>query len=203
MFNLTKQEFSVFKKLNTPIKIQDFLDTLPINFEKKGETGMSPRKVLREKIAHCFEGALIAATALWIHGYEPLLLNFKAYPYDDDHTVALYKINGLWGAISKTNHATVRFRDPIFKTTRELALSYFHEYFVNKTGEKVLQSYSKPFNLKKMGTEWITEEKDLWDLAKRIDRSPHIPFYPKSQKKYIRKADTMERKAGKIVEWKE
>src|SRR3954471_11918592 len=104
MFNLTKDELKVLRKLNTPIKIQDFLDTLPINFEKLGDTQMSPRRVLREKKAHCIEGALLAATALWLHGKEPLLLDLKAVPHDDDHVVALYKINGLWGAISKTNH---------------------------------------------------------------------------------------------------
>jgi hypothetical protein len=157
MFNLTKSELKILRKLNTPIKIQDFLDTLPINFEKRGDTQMSPRKVLREKKAHCIEGALLAAAALWIAGEEPLLMDLKAMPHDDDHVVALYKINGLWGAISKTNHATVRFRDPIYRTVRELALSYFHEYFLDKdskkakAGQKVLYSYSKPFNLE---TPW-------------------------------------------------
>jgi hypothetical protein len=202
MFNLSKAELKILKKLNTPIKIQDFLDTLPINFEKLGDTQMSPRRVLREKKAHCIEGALLAATALWLHGKEPLLLDLKAVPHDDDHVVALYKINGLWGAISKTNHATVRFRDPIYKTVRELVQSYFHEYFLNKNGKKVLHSYSKPFNLKTLGTEWITSEEDLWDLAEVLDQSLHYPLYPKKNKKYIRKADQMERKAGKLLEWK-
>jgi hypothetical protein len=203
MFNLTKAELSVLRKLSTPIKIQDFLDTLPINFEKQGDTQMSPRRVLREKRAHCIEGALLAAVALWLHGHEPLLLDLKAMPHDDDHVVALYKINGLWGAISKTNHATVRFRDPIYRTVRELALTYFHEYFLNKTGKKVLYSYSKPFNLKRLGNEWVTAEEDLWDLALALDESPHVELYPTKNKKYIRKADAMERKAGKLLEWKE
>jgi hypothetical protein len=202
MFNLTKSELKILKKLSTPIKIQDYLDTIHINFEKNGDTHMSPRKVLREKKAHCIEGALLAATALWLHGEEPLIMDLKAVPKDDDHVVALYKINGLWGAISKSNHATVRFRDPIYRTVRELALSYFHEYFLDKNGEKVLYSYSKPFNLKKLGQDWITSEDDLWDVALALDDSLHYPFFPKKNKKYIRRADKMERKAGKLREWK-
>jgi len=201
MFNLAPQELKIFKKLNTPIEIQDFLDTLKINFEEKGETNMSPRRVLKERKAHCMEASLFAAAALWINGYDPLILDLKAYPYDDDHSVALYKINGLWGAISKTNHTTIRFRDPIYKTVRELAVSYFHEYFLNKTGEKVLQSYSKPVNLKRFGSDWITSDKELFDIGAYMMKVPHIPFYPKQNKRYLRRADKMERKAGKITEW--
>lgn len=201
MFNLTKNELEIFKKLKTPIQIQNFLDSLPINFEKGGETYMSPRKVLREKTAHCMEGALLAATALWIHGHKPLLLDLKAFPHDDDHVVALYKINGYWGAISKTNHATIRFRDPIYKTIRELALSYFHEYFLNKNGKKVLTSYSRPFNLTRFGHSWITSEKKLDDIVDALDSSPHTQIAPKANRKYVRNADSMERKAGKLTEW--
>ena len=202
MFNLTDSELKIFRKLSTPIKIQDFLDTLSINFEKKGETHMSPRLVLIEKKAHCIEGALLAATALWMHGHEPLLLDLKAHPHDDDHVVAPYKINGLWGAISKTNHATLRFRDPVYRTIRELALSYFHEYFLNKNGKKVLFSYSKPLNLKHFGHEWITSEEDWWDIDTALNELPHYEIVPLKNKKYIRNADTIERKAGNIVEWK-
>lgn len=197
----TKKELSTIRSLNTPIKIQNFLDNISINFEPKGETNMSPRRLLREQTAHCMEGAIFAAAVLWYHGHEPLLLNFKAYPYDDDHAFALYKINGLWGAISKTNHATVRFRDPIYRTVRELALSYFHEYFLNSTGQKVLQQYSRPINLKKFGTDWLTTEEELFDLAAVVDKSSHTRFYPTSQKKHLRPADKMERAAGKLTEW--
>lgn len=200
MFGLTKEELRILRRLNTPIKIQDFLDTLPINYEKEGETYMSPRRVLKNKKAHCLEGALVAALALWINGQEPLLLDLKA-PGDEDHVVALYKQNGYWGAISKTNHSSLRFRDPIYKTIRELALSYFHEYFVNKTGKKVLQKYSKPLNLKKFGTEWVTAEDELWDLPWELDQLKHFDIIPKKNVKYIREADTTERKAGEIREW--
>jgi len=199
---LTKKELGLLKKLSTPAKIQDFLDTLPFNFEKNGETYMSPRRTLEAGKAHCLEGALVASLALWMHGQEPLILDLKAHTSDVDHVVALYKINGYWGAISKTNHAVLRFRDPIYKTVRELATSYFHEYFLNKTGKKTLRGFSKPFNLKKLGFSWVTAEDELWNIPEVLDSLPHIPYFPKQNKKYIRPADKIERKAGEIIEWK-
>lgn len=202
MFGLTKAELKVFKKLNTPIKIQDFLDSMPMNWERKGETYMSPRRVLQNRKMHCLEGALFAATALWIHGQEPLVLDFQNKG-DDDHVIALYKINGYWGAISKTNHVTLRFRDPVYKTIRELAMSYFHEYWNVRSGKKTLVAYStKPFNLKKFGTAWITAKEDLDELAEAIDNAPHSRALPKKNQKFIRLADRMEMRAGKLIEWK-
>ena len=198
MLGLSPRELAVLKKLSTPIRIQDFLDTFSINW---GEEYLSPRKVLRLKKMHCLEGALLAALALWIRGEKPLLLDLKVEG-DEDHVVALYKRNGYWGAISKTNHASLRFRDPVYRTIRELALSYFHEYFNNKSRKKVLRSYSKPFNLKRLGTKWITAEDDLYFIADAIDRSPHFPIVPKKNKKMIRRADRVELRAGEIVEWK-
>ncbi len=201
MFGLTARETSLLQKLNSPIKIQNYLDLMPVNFEKRGQTYMSPRRVLREKKMHCLEGAMLAAAALWMHGEEPLLMDLKAKG-DDDHVVALYKRNGYWGAISKTNHATVRFRDPVYRTVRELALSYFHEYFSDTTGKKCLVSYSKPFNLKRFKTAWVTAEEDLHNIAEAIDDSAHLPIYPPRNMRFIRKADIMERKAGKLKQWK-
>ncbi len=201
MFGLSSHELKKLKALSTPIKIQDFLDSLPVNWEKKGDTYMSPRRVLKEEKAHCFEGALLAALALWIHGEEPLILDLKTED-DVDHVVALYKINGYWGAISKTNHSTLRFRDPVYKTIRELALSYFHEYFDNKTKKKTLRSFSKPFNVKKFGTKWITSEQNLDHIADALDESPHTSIIPQQNIKYLRKADNMELKAGSLIEWK-
>lgn len=201
-WGLTKKEFLIFKKLDTPIKIQDFLNQLPINYEKKGETNMSPRRALREQKAHCFEGALIAALALWINGEEPLIMDMRSTLDDWDHVLALYKQNGHWGAISKTNHATIRYRDPVYRSIRELVMSYFHEWFMNINGKKTLRNFSNPYNLKKQGMDWITSEKDLWHLVKVLDRLPHFDVAPKKNLKLLRPADKMEMKAGKIVEWK-
>ncbi len=205
MFGLSTEELAVLKKLNTPNKIQDFLDTLPLNYEKNGDTCRSPRMALHEGKAHCIEGALIAATALWLQGERPLLLDLKTLDIDidPDHVVALYKKNGYWGAISKTNHAVLRFRDPIYKTVRELALSYFNEYFLATTGQKTLRSYSRPFSLERFGTEWITSKEDLWHIAEALDESLHFHLIPKGNEKYLRHASDVERKASSIPEWSE
>lgn len=202
MFGLTKGELVVLKKLSTPIKIQNFLDATPLNWEKKGETYMSPRRVLREHKMHCLEGALVAAVALWIQGEKPWVLDLKTYG-DDDHVVALYRCRGYWGALSKTNHAALRYRDPVYKNLRELAVSYFHEYFSNATGRKTLRSFStRPFNLAGLGTHWITAEEELFDVAAAIDSAPHSQIFPKKSRCFIRRADPMELQAGKIIEWK-
>ncbi|MCU0660458.1 MAG: hypothetical protein MUD00_02485 [Candidatus Pacebacteria bacterium] len=197
-----KQEIKILKKLRTPIQIQEYLDTVPINFEEHRETYMSVRRTLQEKKMHCLEGALVAATALWLQGQKPLLLDLKA-DGDDDHVVVLYRTNGYFGAISKTNHATLRFRDPIYKTLRELALSYFHEYTHTKNGKKCLRSYStRPFDLRTLGHDWITSDEDLYYIAQAIDDASHTRLFPKQQEKYLRKADQMERRANALTEWR-
>src|SRR3989344_6839668 len=116
---LSPIERKIFARLNSARKIQDYLDTISINFEIKKETYMSPRRVIREKTAHCFEGALFACAALAYHGKKPLLLDLVTIDRDEDHVVALFKENGLWGAISKTNHPILRYRDPVYKSIPE------------------------------------------------------------------------------------
>jgi len=199
MFGLTKQELRILRRLSMPAKIQDYLDALPLNWEKRGETYFSPRRVIREQKAHCFEGALLAAVALWLSGEEPLLLDLKTQG-DDDHVVALFRQGGYWGAISKTNHAVLRWRDPVYRTVRELALSYFHEYS-NRAGRKTLRSYSRPFNLKRQGTAWVTAEKNLTDLAAALDHSPHYPIAPATNLKLIRRVGPLEQRAGELTDW--
>lgn len=203
MFGLSPKELRVLQKLSTPQKIQDFLDHTPINFEKRGDTYMSPRRVLREKKMHCLEGALLSAAALLVHGEQPLLLDLTSEKGDDDHVVALFKQNGYWGALSKTNHAVLRYRDPIYKTVRELALSYFHEYYLAKNGKKTLVSYSKPFDMRRLGYEWIISENDLWEVEDALNAQPHFPFVPKKNKKYIRPATPFERRVTNETEWKQ
>jgi hypothetical protein len=201
---LTKKEYKKLADLSTPIKIQDFLDRIPMNWEKKGDTHLSPRRVLLEKKAHCIEGALLAAAALWLHGEPPLIMNVspRMNKGDDDHVIALYKRGGRWGAISKTNHATIRFRDPVYRTLRELVLSYFHEWFLNSTGEKLLECYSKPLDMRRFGVGWLTAQGDLWNVADALSELPHQYLVPKGNWRYIRRADAMELKAGKLIEWK-
>lgn len=198
---LSNRDFKILSSLNTPNKIQDFLDTLSQNHERGGETCMSPALVLRKKKAHCIEGAMLAGVALWLHGEKPLVMSLKVSRGDFDHIVALYKKNGYWGAISKTNHAVLRFRDPMYRTIRELAMSYFHEYFINKSGVKTMQGYSRPINLKRFGTRWVSSNDDLWDIGNTIFNMPHISVVPKENKKYLRNAHRVERVAASIKEW--
>ncbi|MEK7531689.1 MAG: hypothetical protein AAB545_02050 [Patescibacteria group bacterium] len=198
-FPLSREEKKLFKKLSTPEKIQDFLDTLRINFEEKKETLMSPRRVLREKKAHCMEGALLASAILWFHGEKPLLLDLQAKTPHQSHALALFKKGGFWGAISKSNHSTVRFRDPVYRTLRELSMSYFNEYTDNDTRKKTLIGYSRPMDLRSFETMWITEEKDLWHIDQALTNMPHIRLIPKKTK--LREGDKMERRVGALPEW--
>jgi len=197
---LDKKEWNVLKKLSNPKKVQDFLNSLLFNFEDRGETHDSVRKTLKKGKAHCFEGALIAATALWIRGHRPLLLDLVTVNSDLDHVVTLFKYDNCWGAISKTNHIVLRYREPVYKNIRELVMSYFHEYYL-PNGLKTLRSFSEPFDLSKLGTKWITTEENLGGLAHRLDHSPHKRILSFKQEKNLRKVDKIEMKAGDITEW--
>jgi hypothetical protein len=196
---LLKHEWQVLKRLNTPEKIQDFLNALPFNFEKRKETYMSVGRTLKRGKAHCFEGALVAAAALWINGHKPLLLDLNTRKKDIDHVIVLFRKYGHWGALSKTNHAVLRYREPVYRSIRELVMSYFHEYFL-PDGKKTLVSYSKPFDLSKVSYNWLTGREELFDLVEELDGSEHLDILPKSHK--LRKADGVEIKAGRITEWK-
>ncbi len=197
---LSPAERAVFQKLKTPVDVQNYLDRLPINFELAGETIYSPRRVLREQKAHCVEGALFAAASLAYQGRTPYLLDIQTAPYDDDHVVALFKEDGRWGAISKTNHTILRWRDPVYKTVRELAMSYFHEYIV-VDGEKTMRAFSKPFNLSRYAPHWATSEEDLVQLIVDLDDSPHTPVAGRSAMRKLRNAQPIEAKVLDITEW--
>ncbi len=203
MYGLTTQELKVLRSLNTAPKIQDFLDALPINFEKNGETYMSPRRVLRERTAHCMEGAMLAALAFRLEGHKPLVMDLKVTDEDDDHVIAVFQRNGLWGAISKTNHGTCRYRDPIYRNIRELAMTYFHEYAEPK-GKKILRSYSRPVDLSRFDKRgWMTAEEEIYYVPEYIDAVRHYDVLPNSSVGYLRLADAMERRIGAVLEWKD
>lgn len=188
-------------KLNTPNRIQDYLDKLPVNFEPDGDTCMSPKLVLETSRAHCIEGALLAACALQWHGQKPLVIDLRAVSPDFDHVMALFRWHGRYGAISKTNHAVLRFREPIYKTVRELALSCFHEYFTDN-GRKTLREYTGAVNLSRFDKRgWQTAEQDVWYIAEYIDRAKHYPFLLRNQARQLRLASPLEIKAGQLTEW--
>jgi hypothetical protein len=197
---LTQDERRLLRDLNRPAKIQDFLETIPINFEPEGETCKSPRRVLATRSAHCIEGALLAAAALWFHGHRPLLLDLKATARDTDHVVAPFRARGRWGAISKTNHAVLRYRDPVYRSVRELAMSYFHEYCIDN-GLKTLTSYSAIFDLRRRGWSWIVSDEPLWDLSYALDSSRHYSILGDRRRRTLRRADLIERRAGTLVQW--
>jgi len=202
MYGLTKEELKILKKLNTPKKIQDFLETLKINFEENGDTCVSPRIVLQEKKAHCIEAALLAALALRLQGEKPLIVDLTAVDNDFDHVIAVFKKHGCWGAISKSNHAVLKYREPIYKNIRELIMSYFHEYFLDD-GKKNLRSYSLPVNLAKFDKKgWMTDDKDVWYIPEHLCKIPHFKILNRKQISSLRKADDIEIKAGKLVRWK-
>ncbi len=201
MLSFTKKEIALIKKLNTPAKVQDFLNTLKFNFEEEGERLKSPILALRARKAHCAEGALLGAYILSTHGYKPLILHLKTTKGDFDHVVVPFKKEGLWGALSKTNHAVLRYREPVYKNIRELVMSYFHEYFLD-SGLKTLREYSKPLNLNIFEKNWEVMEGDLWGIDQELDKIKHYDIASKKILKKLRKADEIEIKAGKIEEFK-
>jgi hypothetical protein len=198
--SLTADERRLFRRLDTPRRIQDYLERIPVNFERHGETCKSPRRVLRTGSAHCLEGAMLAAAALWFHGARPLLLDLKATARDVDHVVTPFRARGRWGAISKTNHSVLRYRDPVYRTVRELAMSYFHEYTI-KNGLKTLASYSAAFDLRRLGGGWVTDPKPQWDLQYALDVSRHWPILPDHVRSALRRADVIERRASGLMQW--
>jgi hypothetical protein len=183
---LTTAETKLLKSLSTPWKIQAFLNSLPYNMEPGGDTCRSPRRVMRDRTAHCFEAALFAAAALRVNGWPPLILDLVAVR-DSDHVIAVYKIDGCWGAVALSNFSGIRFREPIYRTVRELAISYFEDYF-NLNGEKTLRQYSRPVNLTRFDRiGWMTAEEDVWAVAEYLVDIPHTAVFRSNRRMYVDK----------------
>ncbi len=198
---LTSAERRLFARLDTPQKVQNFLDRMPANFEPHGDTARSPRSMLRARVAHCSEGAIFAAAVLVYHGRPAWLMDLRALPSDQDHIVTLFKQRGLWGAISKTNHAILRWRDPIYRSARELAMSYAHEYAL-PGGKKSLLEFSRPFSLTRYApARWVTAPDDLDWLLYALDLSPHWPVAPRHAMRRRRPSTWVEMRAQDVVEW--
>jgi hypothetical protein len=198
---LSAAEFAVLRRLDTPHKIQAFLTALRQNFEPDGDSCRPVRVVLRSRSAHCIEGAMLAAAALWVHGEPPLLLDLRAQR-DVDHVVALYRRNACWGSLAKANGPMLRGRDPVYRTLRELAMSYFHEY-VNKRGHKTLREYSRPYDLRALDPAlWVSGERDVWELVERLDMHPHARLLGARQVGTLSRQDTFLRRASSILQYR-
>lgn len=200
ILGLPAHQIAQLRRLNSPALIQDFVTSIPANFEVGGETCLPVAEVLRQRRAHCIEGAFVAAAALWLQGRPPLVLDLKARDGDTDHVVTLFQENGLWGAISKSNHVWLRWRDPVYRSMRELALSYFHEYL--RGDEKTLWSYSRPFDLRECPLEqWVSGNESCWDIAWKLDGIRHYQLFPKKQIRHLRRRDKTEQKGHQIVQF--
>ena len=172
-FGFTDAERRAFRQLDAPGKIQDFLNAMPFNFEKNGDTCMSPRRVLAEGRAQCMEGAMFAAAALRLLGHPPLIVDLESSAADYDHVIAVFRAGDRWGAISKTNHAVLRYREPVYRSLRELVLSYFHEYFLDD-GKKTLREYSELFDLSHFDRlNWRTTPESLLQISFYLDKIKH------------------------------
>ena len=160
--------------------------------------------MLRERRAHCIEGAMLAAAIFRFHGERPLILDLEAAIWDDDHVIALFRRHGCWGAVSKTNHFSLRYREPVYRTIRELVMSYFHEYTPLKSDRKSLRSYSGAIDLSRFDRRgWLTDEQDVWYVPEYLIQAKHFPIMNRGQISSLRRCDPIEVRAAELLEWPE
>lgn len=192
---LSRAEHRLLRSLRTPGGVQRFLDhEIAYNKEPNGHTCRSPRRVLRDRVAHCMEGALFGAAALRVLGHPPLLLDLEAVR-DDDHVLAIYRVRGHWGAIAKSNYASLRFREPVYRTIRELVMSYF-EHYHNLQGEKTLRAYSRPVRLARFDRmNWMTAEEDVWPVPEYLCTISHTPTITPAMERRLNHLDDRLRKS--------
>jgi len=192
------RELAVLRRLTTPERIQRFLDEdVGYNKEKSGPTCRSPRRVLADRLAQCLEGALFGAAALRVQGFEPLLLDLEAVR-DDDHVPALFRQRGCWGAVAKSNYAGLRFREPVYRSLRELAMSYFEHYY-NPDGEKTLRTFSRPVNLRRFDRiDWMTTDEDLWAISDYLFSIPHRRLITTGVARRLNRMDRRLKAAGEV-----
>ena len=191
-FGLSAADVRTLRALKTPARIQKFVDALEYQY---ADTAGSPARVLRERKGHCLEGALVAAAALRVNGHPPLVMDLESV-HDDDHVVALFRARGLWGGIAKSNFAGLRFRPPVYRSLRELALSYFAHYY-NLRGEYTLRAYSLPVNLARLDRlRWMTSEEGVWCVAELLIAARHYPLFPHMVARALPRLDRRSFEAG-------
>jgi len=193
----SRDELGLLRSLKTPERIQVFIDGLGYNKEPDGPTCRSPRRVLRDRLAHCMEGALLGAAALRAQGFPPLLLDLEAVR-DDDHVLAIFRQRGHWGALAKSNYSGLRFREPVYRTLRELVMSYFEHYY-NLAGEKTLRNYSRPVGLRRFDRiGWMTAEEDVWAIPEYLMGISHTPLLNGRLVRHLNRVDARLFAAGKV-----
>ncbi len=192
------RERKLLRRLTTPEKIQRFLDDeIAYNKEPGGPTCRSPRRVLRDGLAHCMEGALFGAAALGLLDFPPQLLDLEAVR-DDDHVLAIFRQRGHWGAIAKSNYSGLRFREPVYRTLRELVMSYFEHYY-NPAGEKTLRCYSRPVSLARFNRiHWITAEEDVWAIPEWLVEISHTHILRPGMDRKLNRMDAKLYAAGRV-----
>ena len=184
-WGFTPAELRRLHSFKEPYGIQRFLDELPYHLE---DTAWSPRHVLREGTAHCLEGALFAAAALRVLGDPPLIVDFEA-EHDTDHVLAIFKVKGHWGAIAKSNYTGCRYREPVYRSLRELAMSYFNTYF-NMRRERTMRTFSRPINLARFDNrEWMTTEEPIWFIPVYLFEVKHYPLLTPAMIKRLHRVD--------------
>ena len=185
MNNFTPAELRKLRSLKTPYGIQRLLDDMPYHLE---DTAWSPRRVLRETSRHCCEGAIFAAGALRVNGFPPLLLDFEA-DHDTDHVLAIYRMDGHWGALAKSNYSGCRYREPVYRSLRELAMSYFNLYF-NMRRERTLRTFSRPVNLTRFDRlNWMTTEEPVWFIVNYLFDIKHYKLLSPEMIKSLHRVD--------------
>ena len=192
----TSHEIRWLRALRSPAGIQRALDAMPYHL---ASTAWSPRRVLLTRTAHCLEGAIFGAAALRVLGFPPLLLDLEAVQ-DTDHVLAVWRERGGWGAIAKSNFSGLRFRAPVYRTLRELVMSYFEGY-VNLRGERTLRAYSRPLSLARFDRShpnWATAESDLWFVAEHLATVPHARLLTRPMERRLGRVDRRSLQAGLV-----
>lgn len=195
LYGLSDAEVATLRGLATPDKVQAYLDDLVYNLESDGQALRSPRRVIRDRTAQCAEGAFLAAAAFRVNGQPPLIVDLVAVN-DDDHVIAVFRERGLWGAVGVSKFAGLRFRSPVYRTIRELVMSYFDHYY-NWDGDRTLRGYSRPITLAQFDRiGWMTTEEPLWPIVEHLESVGHTKVMPPAHARRLASVDRRSYDAG-------
>ena len=190
----SKTQLALLRRLDSPRKVQDFLDYGLAYNNEKPDTCFSPLETLRRGKAHCIEGAMLAAAAFLFHGRPSLLMDLRANPRDDDNVLAPFRENGRWGAVAQSHFCGLRYREPVYNSFAELARSYF-EFYYNAAGEKTLREFSAPMDTSALKPDWLSSDKNVFFVSRKLDSQRHFRIVPHSMEKNLRRADSLLRAA--------